>query len=43
LSLGAQLVGSPASETVLLALAGQLENALPGRRRPSPLIRDDRE
>jgi amidase len=43
LPLGIQLVGPPAGETVLLALAGQLENALPGRKRLSPLARDDKE
>jgi amidase len=43
LPLGVQLVGPPAGETLLLALAGQLENALPWRRRLSPLVSDDRE
>jgi amidase len=43
LPLGVQLVGPPAGETVLLGLAGQLENAVPERRRLSPLIGDDKE
>jgi amidase len=43
LPLGVQLVGPPAGETVLLALAGQLERALPWRRRLSPLVGDDKE
>ena len=40
LPLGVQLVGPPAGETVLLALAGQLEQALPWRSRLSPLVGD---
>jgi amidase len=37
LPLGVQLVGPPAGETILLALAGQLERTLPWSERLSPL------
>jgi amidase len=37
LPLGVQLVGPPAGETVLLSLAGQLEQASPWRQRLSPM------
>ena len=37
LPLGVQLIGPPAGEAVLLALAGQLELAVPWERRLSPL------
>ena len=37
LPLGVQLVGPPAGEAVLLALAAQLEQARPWRQRLSPM------
>ena len=38
LPLGIQLVGPPAGETLLLALAAQLEQAMPWRRRLFPAV-----
>ena len=37
LPVGVQLVGTPADDTILLTLAGQLEQTVPWRRKFSPL------